>query len=102
MSEEKPFQLDANELAKKVPFVLQGQFKHLVEAINKMDLNKDGKSDLAQAVHVALILMPLMHKLNQSIDFNAMADYICALPFVTDKELAKQAIHEAAHLAEKA
>jgi hypothetical protein len=96
------FQLDANELAKKVPFPLQGKFKELVLAINKMDLNHDGKSDLAQAVHLALVLMPLMHKLNQAVDFNAMADYVCELPFVTDKALAKEAIHEAAHLAEKA
>lgn len=98
---DQEFHLDVDALVKDVPLLLRGKAKELLNRINTMDLNKDGKADLAQAAKVYFILVPLGQKLNSAVDFNLLADWLVAQPWVKDQALVKAAIKEACEQIEK-
>lgn len=95
------FHLDAKALAKNVPFPLRGLAEDFFNKVNALDMDHNGKADIAQAAKLFFILMPLGQKLNGAVDFNLFADWICEQSFVKDQALVKAAIKEAFEQVEK-
>lgn len=102
MPDTQDFQLPIKDILHEVPLLFKGQAEHLLNAIQNADLNHDGKKDLAQAVKLFYKLQPLGEKINKSVDFEQLADWLTEQKFVTDKPLLKTAILEAAGAIEKA
>jgi len=86
------FHLPVDDIAKDVPFPLRGKAKELLKRIDEMDLNKDGKRDLAQAVGIGLALYPFFAQINQIVDFELAAEKLAEAPFIKDQALAKEAL----------
>ncbi len=100
--EEKPFQIDVDKWTKGVPFLLQGKAKEILNAINKADLNHDGKSDIAQAVKLYFVLQSVGGQINAAVDFDQFADWLVAQAWVKDQAVAREAIKELCGAIERA
>lgn len=99
---DNEFHIPVKEIAKQVPFPLKGAAEDKLEDLDNADFNKDGKRDVAQLASLFFILQPLGDKVNKSVDFEVLADWLVKQEFVTDKPLLKAAILEAAKQIEKA
>jgi hypothetical protein len=89
----KEFHIPVDELKKMVPMLLRGEAGKFFLMLDELDLNHDHKRDVAQVARLALVVMPFASKANEFVDFNLLADWICELPFITNKALAKSTIH---------
>lgn len=98
MSED--FRLDAKAIAKNAPVLLRGEAEKLINKINDLDLNHDGKKDLAQMAKIAFALMPVADKLNDVVDFEKLAAFVAEQPFIKDKKLAAEVIRQVCHAIE--
>lgn len=66
--DQSGFQLDKKELLKDVPFALKPLAGGLIDALNSVDSNHDGKADICQlapfviqALPVIAAILPLLH-----------------------------------------
>lgn len=94
------FQLNPDDF-KTGNWLVDGQIKKLIKALNEADFNKDGKQDLGQIAGVVVQLLPLWAMLNQAIDFELLADALAESPWVRDKAMFKEALKKLGALAEQ-
>lgn len=100
MSED--FQIPAKELAKHAPGLVRGFVEKALNDLNRLDLNKDGKSDVAQIAALVIQVVPLLAMLNEAIDFEKLADVMAESNAVKDKCKCGDAIKALGRLAEEA
>jgi len=96
---EKPFQLNPADF-KTGNILVDGAVKGAVNAVNKMDMNKDGISDVSQIVPVVLKVIPLIVALDQAIDFEKLGEQLASNPAVKDAELLREVLKELGKAAE--
>lgn len=96
------YKLNSSEMVKDFPLLLKGPAKQAIEAVNKLDMNHDGKSDLAQLAAVGAAIVPILAKLNDAIDFEAAAEILAQTKAVKNKALFAAAVKELGAVAEKA
>lgn len=99
---EKEFHLPIDELASHAPGLLRGEAKKLLAKLDQADINHDGKRDIVQLYKVAMVLISVGAKVNDAIDFDALAVWLCALPFVKNKAAMVEIVKELCHLVESA
>lgn len=69
--------LDKNALLKDVPLMAKPVAGALIDWLNKLDLNHDGVSDLAQWVPIAMKVFPVALKLLAAVDWEKLLAAFC-------------------------
>jgi hypothetical protein len=96
------FQLDAKELTKDVPFVLKGLAKSLIDWVNNLDENHDGKKDIAQLAPIIIKALPIIETLLPYIHLPDFIKWIVSHDWVMDKTGAAAALNTLAEVAKEA
>lgn len=89
-------------IKENVPGLFRGAVENAVKKLLAADLNKDGISDIVQAVNLALDGIELLQRANDCIDFVVLVDAVDDLPFIKDKPGFKVLLQELAKKAEEA
>ena len=93
--------IDEKAIAKQAPLMLRGEVEKnlakLEQFLDTMDLNHDGKRDVAQLAKIVFILMPVADKINDVVDFNLFAEWVAKQEFVKDKALAVEILKKVCH-----
>lgn len=84
--------LDEKELTKDLPLLLKGPAKSLIQWLNGLDLNHDGKKDLEQIVPILAKLLPVAAALAPLIDKDELVEWVVAHKWITDRDAAKSAL----------
>lgn len=69
------FQLNAKDFHTKNP-VLNMAINALVDAVNKFDANKDGKSDIGQLAPIAQKLLPVVLAVGPLVDWSKVWSFV--------------------------
>lgn len=87
--DQSGFQLDKKELLEPVPLVAKGIVGGLIDAINKLDVNHDGKADIAQLAPFVIKAVPFIVALAPLVDLDKLTEWFVAHDFIKDKAAAK-------------
>ena len=77
------FQLDPKMV--HVNPLIDGQLRKAVNEVNEMDLNHDGKRDIAQLHAAYVAVVPMLALLNECVDFEQLAEQFADNPAIKDK-----------------
>lgn len=85
--DQSGFQLDKAALLKSadLPMLAKPLVGGLVDFINALDVNHDGKSDLAQLAPVVVKVMPLVSAVLPYVDLDELVKWFIAHDFIKDK-----------------
>lgn len=100
--EKKELDAIGKDISKKAPGLVRGPIANAIQDLIDMDLNKDGTSDLLQAINLADEILPVLVAINEAVDFEVVADAIANAPGVRDKAKLSAALIKFGQLAEKA
>lgn len=81
------------DVEKEIPFLMRGPVKDFLKFLNSRDLNKDGKSDVAQIAPVVIKALPYLTGLASLIDWEAVVQFLLD-KFAKDKVLAAAKVEE--------
>lgn len=65
--------------------LVDGAARKAVQEINEMDLNHDGKRDIAQVHAAYTAVVPMLALLNEAVDFEQLAEQFADNPAIKDK-----------------
>ncbi|MBX9687753.1 MAG: hypothetical protein K2X27_13690 [Candidatus Obscuribacterales bacterium] len=98
--EKEKAALDKDALLKDVPLMAKPVAGAMIDWLNKLDLNHDGVSDLAQFAPIAASALPVVAKLAESVDWEKLLHAYCKDGSKTQAIIAE--IKEVAGIIEKA
>ncbi len=78
--------LDAEVLTKDLPWVARGPAKDFIESLNKLDVNKDGKDDVAQLAPLLKRAVPFLAKLVPLVNWRGFLNQYVDNPVVVPPE----------------
>lgn len=83
--DQSGFQLDKKELLKEVPLVAKGIAGALIDFVNALDINKDGKADIGQMAKLAIALLPIAQKIIPYINVDKFIAWFINHDFIDPK-----------------
>lgn len=97
--DQSGFQLDKKELLKDVPLMLKGIAGQVIDFINSLDANHDGKADLCQIAPIVFKALPLVVAIGPYVHIDKLVDWFVDHDFVQDKEAVRKILSEVLRLA---
>lgn len=90
------------EVPPGLPFGVGGLVKGFIEYLNNVDINHDGKSDVAQSAPFIIKALPVMIELLKLIKPNELKTLLCQSTVVSDPVAAGEHIDQLVEIAEDA
>lgn len=97
--DQSGFQLNKDELLKDVPFALKAIAGAIIDAINKLDSNHDGRADICQVAPYVIKALPVINALLPLIDHEKAIKWFVSHDFVKDAAEAEAALASALKIA---
>jgi len=86
--DQSGYQLDKKVLLEGVPLVAKGLLGGLIDHVNELDLNHDGKSDVEQVEPVIASILPLLIELAPLIKIPEFKKWIASHDWIADEKKA--------------
>lgn len=87
------FQLDREAMGISAGLA-NGIIDNAFKAVNNIDANHDGKSDISQIVALGARTLPVLIKVESAIDFDKLETAVADMPFVKDKAILAEVIKD--------
>ena len=91
-TDQTGFQLDKKELMKDVPLIAKGLMGSLIDYVNALDVNHDGKADLCELAPFFIKALPIIEALLPLIDKKKLIQWFMSHDFVIDAIKAEQKV----------